>query len=352
MSLREKYTPTKRETTGLKVSEVEEQNDGRPTVLHCGITAPTYSSVGISNAWRQNGYNVSYFNWQQLRFDTGIEGMRERLIVKTKTEQPDVVFLHIQNEGVIDIDTAKELSKYSFVINYTFDIRGKERTEWMYELAPHIGLTVFGCYDDYEIAIERGIKNVMYCHSSCDPDMYRKLDLPESITKGVPEIVFVGNNTSKSNLNFEEANERVRMVEFLQKEYGDRFKAYGMGWGNGSKMINNQDKINIYNSCKIAITQNQFFRTSYQSDRCWEILSCGTFAAVQGYPWIDKDLEDGTDCAVWDNLHELKLIIDHFVDNNDTQRNIIAARGCLTFHNKHMWRHRIEEILKSVKQFK
>lgn len=349
MSLREKYTPQERKTTGLIVSDVEETKKERPVVLHVGITAPMYSSAGISNGWRQNGYDVSYFNWQQLRFDTGLDGLRERLIVKTITEKPDIVFLHVQQEGVIDIETAQELSKHSFVVNYTFDVRSHEKTEWMHELAPHIGLTVYACEDDFFNAVKLGLKNITHCHSSCDPDVFRKLNLPESITKGVPEIVFVGNNTVNSNLNFEEAKERLKMVEFLKQEYGDRFGVYGQGWGNGSKMIHNQDKVNIYNACKIAITQNQFFRTGYQSDRCWEILACGTFAAVQSYPGINDDLKDGENCAIWANLSQLKGVIDFFLEN-DTDREKVARNGSNSFTEAFQWRHRIAQILESAKK--
>lgn len=325
---------------------MEETKEKRPLVLHCGITAPTYSSVAISEGFRQNGFDVSYYNWQSVRFDEGLEGMRERLILKSKFDNPNIIFLHVQNPDAIDKETAIELSKHAFVINYTFDVRSKEKTEWMYELAPLIGLTVFACQDDANEAISRGINNVTHSHSSFDPEVYRPLILPEQIKSQYPKIVFIGNNTLNTNLNFEQSNERVDMVEFLKKQYGDKFGVYGMGWEN-SKMVNPQEKVTIYNACKIAITQNQFKRKYYASDRQWEIMSCGTFSLCQHYEGIEKDFVKEVHCDWWNNLDELKNLIDFYLFD-DKERESIAKNGSLFVRENHNWKNRIEQILSSI----
>ena len=88
------------------------------------------------------------------------------------------------------------------------------------------------------------------------------------------EIVFLGGNYAMSNMNYPSAQERIELVEFLQKEFPDKFRVYGMGW-EGTKMVHAQDEIKIYNQAKIAITHNNFQRKGYTSDRLFRAIGCG-----------------------------------------------------------------------------
>ena len=176
--------------------------------------------------------------------------------------QPGLIFLHLQTPESIDADTAIELSKIGYVVNYTFDVR--QDISWYKEIAPHIGLTLFGDYDSIEECKREGINNVDYLQSSCDFDWYKPLNIREKENTG--EIVFLGGNYAMSNMNYPSAQERIELVEFLQKEFPDKFRVYGMGW-EGTKMVHAQDEIKIYNQAKIAITHNNFQRKGYTSDR-------------------------------------------------------------------------------------
>src|SRR6266446_1633002 len=105
------------------------------SILVVKLEAPQYSSDGIIRAFKEH-YDEAYeYNWQHVRFNTSVEEMRRRLMGMALQYHPDVIFLHIQNEEALDQNTIQFLSnEIGFVINYTFDCRTREKTEWMYKL--------------------------------------------------------------------------------------------------------------------------------------------------------------------------------------------------------------------------
>lgn len=301
-------------------------------VLHFRLDAPDiYSSNGIEKAFRSLGYHYQGVDWQNLRFSFGIDFLRGSMIRTAKAYQPDVIFMHIQNSEILDEATVRELTNHGFVINYTFDVRSKEGTKWMYDIAPHIGLTLFACWEDVANCAALGIENTGYIHSSCDMDLYRELDMPR-----LNDIVFIGNRTTDTNMNFDKAKERVTMVEALKDAFGDRFKVYGMGWPY-SKMVKPSEEVVIYNSFKVAVCQNQFGRVGYCSDRQWKAMACGAYTLCQDFPGMPDYFQK------WTSIDELIGKCKHALEvgyfRNDVARN---AKYMVT--TEHTWKHRMEEM--------
>lgn len=311
-------------------------------VFHIRLDAPGYSSDGIERAFRDNNIEYVGLPWQSIRFNLGKELLRAEIIKRAAEVKADLIFLHIQSEDVLDVQTAKELTKYGFVINYTFDIRSKQKTEWLYDIAPHIGLTAVACMEDVTELNKKGVNNCMLLPSSVDDELYKPQELPEEVIKSVPDIVFIGNNNVHSNLNFDKAQERADMVNFLKQEYGARFKAYGLGWG-GSTFINPMEEINIYNACNIVITHNNFKRIGYCSDRQWRAIACGVLAVCQYYEGLEDDFSD-SELFSWSDFGNLKEQIDYFL-NNPAMRDFISLNQGKDFFDKHTWQHRIQKLL-------
>lgn len=307
------------------------------SVLHVRLDAPCFSSQGIETAFRNNGFIYNSFRWQEIRFNDGLQSMREQLIKKARECASDLIFLHIQNSEIIDVETVRQLSEIGFVVNYTFDTR--EDISWYKELAPHIGLTVFGSLNEVDECYKAGISNVEHLHSSCDVELYRPIALHEEVRSKYPEIVFIGNRTDNTNLNFPLSKQRTKMVEFLEETYGSRFKAFGIGWKDG-RIINPQEEVMIYNSCKIAITHNQFYREGYCSDRQWRSTACNVFTAMNEYSGGGKDFPSG---LFWKNFNDLKLICDDILAN-EYYRQKVAIKNHQRFLSHHTWAHRINEL--------
>lgn len=308
------------------------------SVLHFAIDSPGYKSDGMAKGFVENGYEYKAVFWQHERFNLGLEGMRKKCVELAKAMKPTIIFSHIQNGEAFDIETWDELQKHGFVINYSFDVRSKEKMQWMYDVAPHIGYTFFGCQEDIVRCLSLGIKNISHIHSSCDMDLYKPKD--QKVNHAF-DIVFCGNRYDNSNLEFPLAQERQEMILFLQNNYGDKFKAYGLGQEGG--MIRPEVEANVYNFSKIAINQNNFYLTNYSSDRLWRIMSSGTFCLTKYFPGIEQIFQKEVHLDWWHDFDEMKALIDFYL-SNDEERDSIAAAGCKLVRGNHRWADRISDM--------
>lgn len=244
----------------------------KPRIFFACIDSPGYNSDGMVDGFSELGYDIIRFDWQRSRFNVGIEKTVETMLGVARNSRIDYIFLHIQNPEIISVESAKQFQSIAPTINYTFDVRDVQRTEWMYEIAPHITLTCFACKRDVDECLIRGIKNTMLLQSSANYKWYRKTSF---YCKGCPEIVFIGNNYEKTNMNFPGAAQRQEMIKNLKETFGDRFGAYGLGQEHG--IVNPQQEVNIYNAAKIAVCHNMYDLPGYESDRLWRILGCGAY---------------------------------------------------------------------------
>jgi hypothetical protein len=297
---------------------------------------------------------VSVFNWQSVKANEGIIGMWERLIAKAHMEEPDLLFLHVQSGGNLDADLLHSLPEKTFTVLFSFDVR--QDIGWIKDLAPHLGLVVVGDMETVDELKRAGFNNVMWSNSAADYDVYSPQ--PELITSykigdekkvfPFPEIVFIGGNYTTSSLKdeFPLAQQRVEMVDFLRNEYGNRFAVYGMGWGGHSRIAEKNDEIAIYNTAKIAITQNQFNRRGYTSDRIWRAMGCGCATISQYYYGINQDFNKNV-IKTWLDFDMLKTEIDRLL-KNDAEREELAKVGREWVLKHHSWRVRLENILNFI----
>lgn len=309
------------------------------SVLIAKVEVFNYSSSGIIKALKDNFKDVHEFNYQNVMFNEGAEGMRRRLMGMCMMYNPDVCFLHIQTPEPLDIDLIRFLSERCFVILYTFDVR--ENIDWYKAYAPYVGLILFGDKESIEYYNKLGFKNVDYLQSSADFDLYRPL--PEGIKadKEYGEIIFIGNNFDNTMLNFPLAKQRLEMVNFMQETFGERFKVYGMGWP-GSRMINPPEEIAAYHSCKVSITHNIFFRSKYTSDRLWRSMGCGAYTLSQYYIGYYHDLPLAAS-QTWGTLASLKERCEMVLENDEFRRQVAKRQHEYVIKN-HNWSVRISKL--------
>lgn len=309
------------------------------SVLIAKIEVPSYSSAGIVKGLRNNFEVVHEFNYQSIMFDEGAEGMRQRLIGMCMMHNPDILLLHIQNPEPLDLNAVQFMSSRSFVVMYTFDVR--DDIDWYKDYAPYVGLILFGDLESVKKMRDAGFDNVDYLSSSADFDLYRPLPNGIKPDKDYGEIVFIGNNFVGSMHKFPLAQQRVDMVNMMKKEFGDRFKVYGMGWP-GSRMLNPVEEIAAYHSCKVAITQNNFFRTGYTSDRMWRAMGSGACTISQYYLGYYEDMPPVIS-QTWDTFPSL---VDrcHVLLDNDAFRNQVSIRQNEFVVKHHNWTKRFSEF--------
>lgn len=310
------------------------------SVLHIAINANgIYSSKGMEKGFKKAGFtDYEWLDYQAIRLSEGTDGLLQRMIAKAHICKSELIFVHIQNNDILNKETVEKLSKIGFTVLYNFDCRNKEESKWMYDLASYFGLVFFSNQEDVDNCKGLDIKNTAVLQSSCDIDLYKKTGA--SLDK-YPDVVFVGNNYVGTNLNFELAHERQEMIDFLGLEFDNKFGAYGRGQFN--PMINQDEEILCYNSAKIAISQNNFNKELYTSDRIWKIMSCGTFCLAHHFDGIEKIFERGVHLDWFTTLDELKEKIEYYLENSQ-EREAIAKIGMNFVRENHAWSNRFEEM--------
>lgn len=311
------------------------------------IEAPSYSSIGLETAFKEYFDDVVSIDWQHIKFHLGIDGLWNNIIQKCDLLKPDIIFCQFQKSDILSVEQFKILSKYGFVINYTEDVR--EDTSWYEEVAPHIGLTVFTNGDDATKLSNKGIYNVAYMMVGYNDIWYR----PVAKTKrDYGEIVFIGNNYENTNLEFPNATERQDMIKFMKSKFGNRFCAYGLGQEGG--ILSPAECVEAYNNCKIAVTQNNFTRHGYTSDRNLNSLGCGCITVQQYFSGIKGMFVGLPYFASWKKFEGLEKICTFYlkdfsemfegVGDNKNYREEISA---YTKQN-HSWQNRIKVLMAMV----
>lgn len=309
-------------------------------VLHIRLEAPSYSSSAIQKGFEENEFDYIMLDWQRYRFTHGIEKLRSEILSLQNIFDPQYIFIHVQLEGIIDVPTAKNLSEKSFVINYTEDVR--EDTTWYEEVGKEIGLTVFTNYDDVEKLNSRGIP-AAYLATSFNDQIYK----PQAKTAtDYGEIIFIGNNFVDTNMNFPEAITRYAMCKFLKDTYGDRFKIYGMNWSSlepHARLLSPYEAVEAYNNCKISLSQSNYTRGGYSSDRLYNSVSSGALTLMEHYPGIEREFGHRTFGLHWETFEELKGLIDTYL--SCPQAATLLSKQITDYvREKCTWTERIKEL--------
>lgn len=148
------------------------------------------------------------------------------------------------------------------------------------------------------------------------------------------EIVFTGSRRYHAEYPF-----RPELIDFLHKEYGDRFGHYG---NDGIRVVREDDLNQLYASAKIVVGDSCFGgRPHYVSDRYYEVRGRGGFLVHPHQKDIDitgvGDYEQG-------NLAVLKKVIDHWLRNEES-REIMRTEGFNWVKENATYTHRAKEML-------
>jgi hypothetical protein len=284
-----------------------------------------------------------YFDWTQyMEFGDSGKILLTKDLIKVNDEfNPDITFIHVQRHGVIDGELARKLK--GFVINYTYDVI-RPIPEWFFDVGNNIGLTLFCDENDVKIFKDANVSSD-FMLSGYDNEIFK----PDGVKGEYGDIIFLG-NVYHEDQNFPLTGFRNDMVDFLKKEYGDKFKVYGNGWkyNDGNLMYREGKEAECYRSCKIGINVSHFDLDRYTSDRMFRIMGSGSFCLTKWYPGIEKDFIDGEHLRIWKNFEELKTLIDYYLINNE-ERNSIAQKGQKHVFNIARWEIIMKKIIEHGK---
>ena len=145
---------------------------------------------------------------------------------------------------------------------------------------------------------------------------------------------------------------RRKLVDFLKKTYGDRFKLFGDVIGNedpGHKiMVFGKDLNDVYASAKVVVCDSLNSR-EYWSNRVYETIGRGGFAIHPKVVGLEKEFEYGNHLVPYDygDFEGLKRKIDYYLAH-DAERERIRAAGMEYVMKHKTFVNRAQQILKII----
>lgn len=310
-------------------------------LLHIGLYR-TGEWGAMQEAFNEH-YQYAEINTSTPNFNEEVKNMVDKFC-------PDIVFMQIQSEGIIDVDTVKYIKKKDvFVANWTGDVRTPV-PDWYIDLAPHIDVTLFTNIADVKDLKGRGLR-ADYLQIGFDPNIY----CPEAITEPIlttPPIVLCANNYDN---HFPLSKYRKDIVAALKKEFKDKFAIYGNGWekNNGSFNYSQVVEAAVYRGATIAINCSHFDYERYFSDRMLRVMGSGAFCLSHNYSGIGEDWKVGEDLVTFNNIEELITKCHYYLKpENNAERNSIAASGCHAAHNKFTFSHMVRNFKQLYEKWK
>jgi spore maturation protein CgeB len=252
----------------------------------------------------------------------------------------DVIFMQIQSDGVLELQTLKQLSDIGIkMFNFSGDVR-TPLPNWYLEVAPYC-VTLFTNEHDVEL-----IKNAGYRAEFFQVGYNQIFYNNHSEVKKEADIVFFGNNYPN---HFPLSHFRYEIASGLKQNFGDNFKIYGNQWDLPSRDMNFKqiEEGAIYRGAKIGINLSHFNYGRYSSDRIFRIMSCGTMCLSHRYKNIHLDFKEGEHLRTWENLDELLDLINFYLIN-DSERLAIAKKGNEYVEKYFTWEYRISNQLKQI----
>lgn len=304
-------------------------------ILHIGLCVQPKPYNGFQQAFIDI---VGEDNYREI--STGDKNLDYEAVRLFDELKPDIVFMQIQSEGIINKSTCEYFKIHgAFIINWTGDKR-HDVPKWMIDLAPYISLTSFSNMDDVNTMRSLGFKSD-YLEIGYDPEIYK----PEGEALNMPEIVFMGNNYGRGY--FPMSGFRIDMVDFLRQEYGNRFGVYGNGWayGNGNFNHSQYEEAKAYRGAKIAINCSHFDSLNYNSDRLLRILGSGTACISYAHKGMDERYNPVGEVMYFENFNELKTNIDLILSDEGLIRQL-KFQGELFVKNTFTFKHQVENIIK------
>jgi len=170
---------------------------------------------------------------------------------------------------------------------------------------------------------------------------------PECIVQDVTkkhDVIFVG-----SRKYHDEWAYRPKLIDWLDRSYGNRFEQYGSG---GVKSVRGMHLNKLYWSTKVVVGDTlciDFKYPDYWSDRIYETLGRGGFLIHPYIKGLENEFKDKEHVVFYEynNFEQLKELIDYYIEHDDEREKIRLAGHKLVKENytyKHRWQQILEEL--------
>lgn len=268
----------------------------------------------------ENGFTKAMretFTGAYWPLNPGTPNFNQELISLVKNNKIDCIFLQIQTPNVLSVETAREIAKHSFVLQFSGDIRW-DTEPFYYDIGHEIHLTTFSNLRDVKNCRERGIK-AEWLELGYDPEIFKpRREIPKEY-----DIVAHFNDYGDQ---FPLGQFRRDIVTKLKEEFGERFKVFGNFPGASGNFNSDQiaESIN-YNKARIAINCSNVLAERYSSDRLLRICGSMTTCVSHRFSGLEDMYPDGC-IEHFDTLDQMiercKILL-----NSDYNREEMAKRA-------------------------
>ena len=254
--------------------------------------------------------------------------------------KPDLVFMQIQTEKVVDNDLIQYMARSSFVINWTGDMRQGTPT-WMYEAGATI--TCFSNMRDVNTMRAKGFKSE-FLQIGIDEEIFKYWDHEVG-----NDIVFMANNYG----HFPLSGLRRNSAQILKQRYGTKFSLLGNGWQHpdGNLNANQIEESKFYSGSRLGINISHFDTDRYSSDRIFRIMASGCFCLSHHYKGIEKDFKVGIHLDTFRTPQEMCQKVDKWIENVE-ERGLMAQQGYRYVHENFRYKNMIDNVLDIYKKYK
>lgn len=249
-------------------------------------------------------------------------------------EKPDFVLFakaQVMNSAKKLIDDIKGLGIKT--VSWTFDLlighppreHIIDSLEWL--KCDYVFLTDGGRDKEYK---DKGIDKILLRQGIPEKFCYIADEEPEI------DILFVGTHNPTYPY-------RQRLMEFLEKTYGDRFK--WVGRENSSEYRG--DALNSLVSKAKIVIGDSMYAENYWSNRVYEMVGRGAFLITPRIKGLEEEFDYYKEIIPYDiaDFDGLKEKIDYYLAN-ENERQKIRKAGFKRVKENYLYKHRVKEFLK------
>ena len=302
-------------------------------------------SLGSHNdgMWRafDKEFETKHFDWTPYKHNVHL--LNSYVIQIFDNFNPDIVFMQLQEGGIISLETARHMTKKSVVLNWTGDVR-HPIPHWYFELGKNIDMTLFSNMNDVDSFNSLGV-NAGFLQVGFDENIFT----PNGTRSAYPPIIFLGSNYLSTS-RFPLSALRQQMVCRLNSKYGSKFMAYGHNWQETigrEQFLNPNEEAEAYRSSLIAINLSHFNYGRYSSDRMLRLMGSGGFCLSHNFTDIEKDYKIGEHLDVWYGIENLLSKIDYYLENHE-EREKIRNAGTMFVRDNYTWDKVMIELKKII----
>ncbi len=220
----------------------------------------------------------------------------------------------------------------------TLALRMESRRRWFYDVMRYCvgGFCTDGDWVDQWNATQKAYGNKLYWLMQGMDERVAGPGDASQCNLEVPEILFTG--------MINHGSRRREHVHRLQTRYGRRFGVFGDG---GPRFrLHGRALADLFAKAKIVVAPDGPCTDRYWSNRVYLTLGLGGFlmhpqcAGLRGHYAVDE-------LVTYKDRETLELLIDDYLDDPSTRENL-RVRGYEATMARHLYRHRCEELVRTV----